>query len=50
MNSNLNLDAVLADLELKRAASSDLSQRPTIDVAAAIADRAPHDYGTTVVD
>ncbi|MBC7459748.1 MAG: ribonucleoside-diphosphate reductase subunit alpha [Thermoleophilia bacterium] len=50
MTSNLNLDAVLADLELKRAASTDLGQRPTIDVAAALAGRTPHDFGTTVVD
>ena len=50
MTDNLNLDAVLRDLELKRAASSDAAQRPFLDVAAALSSLEPHDYGTTVVD
>ena len=51
MHTTLDIDSVLRDLELKRAASADAaSHRPAMDVAAALQAIEPRTWGMRVVD
>ncbi|MCW2962560.1 MAG: ribonucleoside-diphosphate reductase, alpha subunit, partial [Thermoleophilia bacterium] len=50
MPAHHDIDSVVRDLELKRAATAEALRRPVIDVAAALAAIEPRTYGTTVVD
>ena len=49
--TTIDIDSILRDLDLKRAASADsAAHRPSIDVDAALAAIEPRTWGTTVVD